>query len=93
MPRKFDMEKFVDALREITTESPVSREYLTRAANTLGMKYAPASIVKDENRQPGDRGMFLVHGMENALIVDDESDTDSDTVPASPAHAARTPAP
>lgn len=88
MPRKFDMEKFVDALREITTESPVSREYLTRAANTLGMKYAPASIVKDENRHTGDRGMFLVPELDNDLIVDDDSDTDSDTVAASPAPAA-----
>ena len=84
MPRKFDMEKFVDALRSITTESPVSREDLTRAANTLGMKYAPAAIVKDENRHTGERGMFLVPELDNDLVVVDDSDDDSDTVAASP---------
>ena len=48
---------FVGALRTITTTSPVSRQDLLLAANSLGQKFPPAWIVKDDARHAG-RGKF-----------------------------------
>ena len=50
---------FIDALRTVTTTSPVSRQDLLVAANTLGQKFPPAWIVKDAGRHAG-RGKFHV---------------------------------
>ena len=50
---------FVSALASITTVSPVSRQDLLRAANSIGQKFPPAWIVKDTTRHAG-RGMFNV---------------------------------
>lgn len=50
---------FVNALARITKSSPVSRQELLSAANTLGQKFPPAWIVKDPSRHAG-RGKFHV---------------------------------
>jgi hypothetical protein len=50
---------FINALAAITTVSPVSRQELLAAANSMGQKFPPAWIVKDENRHAG-RGKFHV---------------------------------
>lgn len=50
---------FVNALRNVTSSSPVSRQQLLAAAAVLGQKFPPAWIVKDANRHAG-RGMFHV---------------------------------
>ena len=50
---------FISALASITTVSPVSRQDLLRAANSIGQKFPPAWIVKDAARHAG-RGLFHV---------------------------------
>jgi hypothetical protein len=50
---------FINALAAITTVSPVSRQELLAAANSIGQKFPPAWIVKDTARQAG-RGKFHV---------------------------------
>jgi len=50
---------FINALAAITTVSPVSRQELLAAANSIGQKFPPAWIVKDNARQAG-RGKFHV---------------------------------
>ena len=50
---------FISALASITASSPVSRQDLLRAANSIGQKFPPAWIVKDTARHAG-RGLFHV---------------------------------
>lgn len=50
---------FIAALARVTTTSPVTRQELLLAANSLGQKFPPAWIVKDAARHAG-RGKFHV---------------------------------
>jgi hypothetical protein len=59
---------FVSALASITTASPVSRQDLLRAANSIGQKFPPAWIVKDTARHAG-RGLFHVPELTGGAVT------------------------
>ena len=59
---------FISALASITTASPVSRQNLLRAANSIGQKFPPAWIVKDTTRNAG-RGLFYVPELTGGAVA------------------------
>ena len=59
---------YISALASICAASPVSRQDLLRAANSIGQKFPPAWIVKDTARHAG-RGLFHVPELTGAPMT------------------------
>jgi MoxR-like ATPase len=85
---------FISALASVTTVSPVSRQDLLRAANSIGQKFPPAWIVKDAARHAG-RGLFhvpeLTGGTKSAAAVRDTAKSVRPAAPVAAAPAAAAP--